>query len=167
MTMAARFGTIADIPPKGGKHHNLNYSIRRLINNSTNEWHEIVEVLKELLQECEQKDFSEAQIWLERVAAVDPFQEHVQLIRSRLAAERKDWPAAVTAGEALLTLKPADPVEAHYRLAVALHALDDPRAKGEVLAALELAPRYRAAQELLLKLVDAPAPAATSERAPE
>lgn len=52
-----------------------------------------------------------------------------------------------------LAYKPINPAEAHYGLARALNAENQPeKAKDEVLSALEIAPGYRDAQKLLLKL---------------
>ncbi len=73
-----------------------------------------------------------------------------------LAAERLDRPQDIAdAQRALLEMDPADPALAHYRLAVACHALGKPdEARRQVVRALEDAPRFRAAQQLLLELVD-------------
>ena len=56
--------------------------------------------------------------------------------------------------QALLAMDPQDLAEAHYRLAKTYVALDD-RAKGRehLLYALEIAPHYREAQQLLLEVV--------------
>jgi predicted Zn-dependent protease len=58
----------------------------------------------------------------------------------------------LTAWRALLELDPPDPAEAHFRLAQLLHRAGDPQARHHVLAALEEAPRYRAALRLLLEM---------------
>jgi tetratricopeptide (TPR) repeat protein len=60
--------------------------------------------------------------------------------------------AAITAYRALLDLGPPDPAEVHYRLARLLHEARDPAAKREILLALEEAPRFRAALDLLLRI---------------
>jgi hypothetical protein len=49
-------------------------------------------------------------------------------------------------------MRPPDPAEVHFRLARLLDASGDPAARRHVLKSLEAAPRYRAAQQLLLKL---------------
>jgi tetratricopeptide (TPR) repeat protein len=61
---------------------------------------------------------------------------------------------AIAAYRKLLLLDPPDPVDAHFQLARLLHARGnaDAEAKRQVLMALEDAPRFRAAQELLLEL---------------
>jgi Flp pilus assembly protein TadD len=60
---------------------------------------------------------------------------------------------AVREYRAALGLNPADKAEAHYRLATAYRKLSDARsARREILLALEIAPGYRPAQQLLLEL---------------
>ncbi len=61
---------------------------------------------------------------------------------------------AVVEYQALLAMKPQDLADAHYRLAKTYVALED-RAKGRehLLYALEIAPHYREAQQLLLEIV--------------
>jgi hypothetical protein len=52
-------------------------------------------------------------------------------------------------------MKPADPADVHFKLGRLLHQRADPEAKRHVLLALEEAPRFRAAHELLLEIVAA------------
>lgn len=59
---------------------------------------------------------------------------------------------ALASYRALLELDPPDPAEVHFRLAQLLHRLGDPEARRHVLEALEEAPRYRAALQLLLEI---------------
>jgi tetratricopeptide (TPR) repeat protein len=60
---------------------------------------------------------------------------------------------AVREFKAVLAGNPGDPAQAHYDLARAYHLNhQDEQAKEEVLASLEAAPGYRAAQKLLLEL---------------
>ncbi len=61
--------------------------------------------------------------------------------------------------ERLLLLDPADPVDLHFRLATALAATAPDRARRHVLQALEDAPRFRAAQKLLIRLAKHEPPA--------
>jgi tetratricopeptide (TPR) repeat protein len=72
------------------------------------------------------------------------------------AGERLDHAEDVAAAQrALLEMDPADPALAHYRLSVAYHQLGrTAEARREVMRALEDAPRFRAAQQLLLELID-------------
>jgi len=72
---------------------------------------------------------------------------------AELHAEAGNWVAAVRARRALLGLDPVDRAGAYYELARAqMEAGDLAGARRSVLGALELAPSYPAAQELLLEL---------------
>ncbi|MCX6902076.1 MAG: peptidase MA family metallohydrolase, partial [Verrucomicrobia bacterium] len=77
--------------------------------------------------------------------------------------------AAIEAGRALLQLDPPNPAEVHFHLAQLLHQTGDPAARRHVLQALEEAPRYRAALQLLLRMSNGAPPAktgATEKEAP-
>jgi len=72
---------------------------------------------------------------------------------ARLHEVAGNWPAVVRARQALLGLDPVDRAAAYYELARAhLGAGDASAARRAVLFALEIAPSYEAAQELLLEL---------------
>ena len=61
---------------------------------------------------------------------------------------------AATEFEALLAMKPHDQAAAHYQLARAYFDLQDrTRSREHLLYALEIAPHYREAQQLLLEIV--------------
>lgn len=88
---------------------------------------------------------------LARALQIQPFDPtlHERLAR-HLEAEQR-WAEARTARAAVVALAPADPVQARYRLALAAsHAGDLETARRELLAALESAPLYEDALELLL-----------------
>ena len=91
----------------------------------------------------------------ERVLAVNPMltagHENLSIAARHLDAHEQ----VVAAERSLLQLDPADPAKAHFQLAKALQRIgEDSEAKRHVLLALEVAPRYRAAQRLLLELVE-------------
>ena len=65
---------------------------------------------------------------------------------------------AAHAGETLLRLDPPDFASLHFRVAEQLLPLDPERARRHALQALEEAPRFRAAYDLLASLPPAPAP---------
>jgi tetratricopeptide (TPR) repeat protein len=77
---------------------------------------------------------------------------HLEYV-DRLAAANRPRDALVEY-QALLAMNPQDLAEAHYRIAKTLLALED-RAGGRehLLYALEIAPHYREAQQLLLEVV--------------
>jgi len=84
---------------------------------------------------------------------VDPFAyaAHTQL--GELSLEAKDYPQALAEFQTTLALQPPNMAEANYNVAAAYHLLGrQPEAKHAVLRALETAPRFEKAQELLLKI---------------
>lgn len=89
-----------------------------------------------------------------RLRAVQPLSPVMQRAQATAAEHLGQWQDALPALFALVELAPDDPADLHYRLARVNHKLGLPRAKWHVLRSLEIAPRYRAAQELLLELVD-------------
>ena len=99
-------------------------------------------------------DWQELSLTARRLRGVDPLLRAAHLAAAE-AAEQLDNPElTVTSLQRVLLLEPDDPADAHYRLARALHSLKRlPEAKRQVLKALEEAPRFRAAHELLLNIV--------------
>jgi tetratricopeptide (TPR) repeat protein len=91
----------------------------------------------------------------ERIVAIDPFDGEVHTILGRLAMDRNDIEAATRDFKAALALNPIDLAAAHTDLAGSyFRAGRMAEAKKQTLAALEIAPTYPPAQELLLKLVE-------------
>jgi tetratricopeptide (TPR) repeat protein len=88
------------------------------------------------------------------VLMVAPLRSQVHLdYGDRLTAANRPREALVEY-QALLAMNPQDLAEAHFRIAKTYVALED-RAKGRehLLYALEIAPHYREAQQLLLEVV--------------
>jgi Tfp pilus assembly protein PilF len=68
-------------------------------------------------------------------------------------AAAQDWPKSVRERQAVVALKPVDMAEALYQLALAhFSGGDRTSARREVLRALEAAPNFIEAQELLLRI---------------
>ena len=91
----------------------------------------------------------------ERIVAVDPFDAAAHARLGRLAMQRNEPETASREFRTVLALAPVDRAAAHTDLAESYwksgkHA----EAKKQTLAALEIAPSYERAQDLLLKLVD-------------
>jgi tetratricopeptide (TPR) repeat protein len=94
--------------------------------------------------------------WLayERVAGLDPFDAGAHTALGRLALERNETAMAVREFRAALAVGPLDVAAAHCDLAEGyLRAGQKGDAKRQALAALEIAPSYVRAQELLLQTV--------------
>ena len=87
-----------------------------------------------------------------RFLAVNPLMAEPYRYRARACEALEQKQQAIQAYQTLLLLDPADPAEAHYRLARLLYDTGDSGAKRHVLQALEEAPRFRDAQRLLLKI---------------
>jgi tetratricopeptide (TPR) repeat protein len=90
---------------------------------------------------------------LARAIYIYPFNPPLHEELAALYEELENWPLAARARESVLALAPVDMAEAHYRLAYAYaRAGDTQAARYQVLRALERAPRYGQALELLLEL---------------
>ena len=93
----------------------------------------------------------------ERVAELDPFDTQAASFVGTQAMQRKDTRRAIQAFRVALAGSPADRAGAHLDLAEAHFAAGQlADAKREAVAALEIAPSFERAQDLLLKIVSAP-----------
>jgi tetratricopeptide (TPR) repeat protein len=90
---------------------------------------------------------------LERAVYIHPFERGLHEELAAQYAQAGDRAGVVRARAALVALDPVDRAEALYQLALAQHeAGDDGSARRTVLRALEIAPNYEAAQQLLLQV---------------
>ena len=90
---------------------------------------------------------------LDRAVWINPFDQDAHTRLAELAAEVGNRQIAIRERRALLALDPTDRVEAQYQLALAYaDAGDMVSARREVLRALEQAPNYSKAQDLLLRI---------------
>lgn len=91
----------------------------------------------------------------ERLCEINPLRTQLQRDLGHAAERAGQYETAVRAWQALAALGPADPVGVEFSLARSLVELGRmTAAKRHVLKALEEAPRYEAAQMLLLQIVD-------------
>jgi tetratricopeptide (TPR) repeat protein len=85
---------------------------------------------------------------------VAPFDYALHTKAGELSLESKDYARALAEFEVTLALQPPNIAEANYNVATAYYSMGkQPEAKKAVLRALEAAPRYDKAQELLLRIV--------------
>jgi tetratricopeptide (TPR) repeat protein len=90
---------------------------------------------------------------LEKAVEVTPFEMEWRRTLAELHEELGEADGAVRERRAILALDPTDRADAHYRLARALSSAGEAEeARREVLRALEIAPTFDAALELLLEL---------------
>jgi tetratricopeptide (TPR) repeat protein len=98
---------------------------------------------------------------LEQAMFISPYEPETHAELAQLAEAAGVGETAVRERQAILALDPVDRADAEYRLARAyLLAGDRVEARRAVLRALERAPNYQQAQELLLELRSTP-PGAT------
>jgi len=99
------------------------------------------------------RDRSRLQVALKSVVAIDPFDGAAHATLGRLELEAKRLDDAIRMFRVALAAKPLDRASAHADLGEALaEAGQREEAKKQALAALEVAPTYTRAQDLLLKL---------------
>ena len=98
-------------------------------------------------------DATRAEDAYRRLVAIDPFDREAAASLGRLALKRKDAVTAVRSFRSVLGSNPPDLAQAHVELAEAhLAAGQYAEAKRQTLAALEIAPSFERAQDLLLKI---------------
>ncbi len=101
------------------------------------------------------KDGARLRAALQRVVAIDPFDAASHSALGRMALASGETPEAIRMFRVAIAAGPIDRASAHADLAEALLAAgqrDD--AKREAMTALEIAPTFERAQDILLKLVE-------------
>jgi tetratricopeptide (TPR) repeat protein len=112
--------------------------------------------LAALLRDANVTDPARTRPVYERIVALDPFDGEARAALGRGAMQRNDAEFASREFRTVLALKPIDPAVAYTDLAESyLKAGKRDDAKRQALAALEIAPSYARAQDLLLQLTDA------------
>ena len=100
-------------------------------------------------------DTEKADYYLDRALQIDPYRMDVHQLKAQYADLVSDSQLAVTEHEVLVRLDVTDPVEARTNLAEAyLNNGQHDDAKRNVLTALETAPSYLRAQQILLQSVE-------------
>ena len=110
------------------------------------------------------KDWKAVKALADDVLAINPLIPAPHRSLAQAAAALSDRPSAIRAHKTLLMMDPLDAADHHYQLASLLASEQQrlPEARREVVRALEEAPRFRAAHQLLLEIADkmeTPAPA--------
>ena len=89
---------------------------------------------------------------VQRYLAVNPLVPAPYRFLAQASEKSGDQPNAILAYRSLIQLEGGNLAELHFRLAQALHEAGRPEARRETLLALEEAPRYRAALDLLITI---------------
>jgi tetratricopeptide (TPR) repeat protein len=112
--------------------------------------------LAALLRDANITDPARTRPVYERIVALDPYDGEARAALGRIALQRNEAEFAAREFRTVLALKPLDPAVVHTDLAESyLKAGKRDDAKRQALAALEIAPSYARAQDLLLQLTDA------------
>lgn len=120
-----------------------------------NQQHDFSSALLLARAALEREDLSTANYYLQRAVAVNPYRADIHRLSAELAQQQGDTERVVNAYEVLLTLDTSDPVDARTNLAQAYLSNQQPAdARTTVLRALEVAPGYRRAQEVLLDALE-------------
>lgn len=115
--------------------------------NQTDAWLRLVDLA------AEKQDWQAVIQYAERAIALNPLIKPPYLALARASEAIQDPRQAAQALRTLVQMEPLDVAGAHFRLAQAYYQLDNFQdATRQVLVALENAPRYRAAHQLLLKI---------------
>jgi hypothetical protein len=92
---------------------------------------------------------------MERAMYISPYDPVMHQKLAEQYAANRAWPQAVRERRVIVALQPVDMAEARYQLALALYSAGNKaEARREVLRALEVAPNFAKAQDLLIKLQD-------------
>jgi tetratricopeptide (TPR) repeat protein len=103
----------------------------------------------------ERDNYVRAAHYLEGAIAVNPYHVGVHENLARIALEKADYEKAIREYRVLVELEVTDPVEAHTDLAEALlRGGKKTEAKRSALVALEIAPTYERAQNILLESME-------------
>lgn len=105
----------------------------------------------------QRNDLPAAAEMLEAANEINPFDIDLHTDLAEIYSKLERWTDAVRERQAILALNPPDLAEARYQLAHALQRSGQPGpARRQVIYALEIAPNYQEAQQLLLALIDTP-----------
>ena len=130
-------------------------SLTALVKNDFNNV-EAARQLAGLLRQANVTDAAKLAPVYERILSIDPFDAEAHAAVGRIALQKNDNEQAAREFRTVLALNPVDRAAAHTDLAESYFKSGRKAdAKKQTLAALEIAPSYERAQELLLKLVDA------------
>jgi len=116
---------------------------------------EVARKLAALMKESGNQDPAAIRPIYQRIVQIDPFDAEANAALGRAAMQMNQPADAVRAFRAVVALKPVDPAMAYTDLAESYFKSGNrTEARKQTLAALEIAPSYERAQDLLLKIAE-------------
>jgi tetratricopeptide (TPR) repeat protein len=116
---------------------------------------EVARKLASLMKESGVQDPAELHPIYQRIVQIDPFDPEANALLGRTAMQMNQPADAIRAFRAVVALKPVDPAMAYTDLAESYFKSGNrAEARKQTLAALEIAPSYERAQDLLLKITE-------------
>jgi tetratricopeptide (TPR) repeat protein len=116
---------------------------------------EVARKLARLMKESGVQDPATLRPIYQRIVQIDPFDPEANAALGRSAMQMNQPADAIRAFKAVVALKPVDPAMAYTDLAESYFKSGNrAEARKQTLAALEIAPSYERAQDLLLKIAE-------------
>jgi len=116
---------------------------------------EVARKLAALIKDSGVQDPATLRPIYQRIVQIDPFDAEANAAVGRAAMQMNQPADAVRAFRAVVALKPVDPAMAYTDLAESYFKSGNrTEARKQTLAALEIAPSYERAQDLLLKIAE-------------
>jgi tetratricopeptide (TPR) repeat protein len=116
---------------------------------------EVARKLASLMKESGVQDPAKLRPIYQRIVQIDPFDPDANAALGRSAMQMNQPADAIRAFRAVVALKPVDPAMAYTDLAESYFKSGNrAEARKQTLAALEIAPSYERAQDLLLKIAE-------------
>ena len=116
---------------------------------------EVARKLAGLMKQSGIQDPAQLRPVYQRIVQIDPFDPEANAALGRAAMQMNEPAEAIRAFKAVVALKPVDPAMAYTDLAESYFKTGNrAEARKQTLAALEIAPSYERAQDLLLKITE-------------
>jgi tetratricopeptide (TPR) repeat protein len=126
--------------------------LRDLVDRDDDDFNSLKQLAEWLVEAGKSEEASKA---LQNAMYIDPFNRSAHELLGKISFKNNDLPLALRTYQALLALHPPDAASAHFHVASVLFEMGKRvEAKKEALTALEIAPGFEPAQELLLKTID-------------
>ena len=146
------YGQLSEIYKKQDLLADAIAELQALVRRNDNDFDSLKRLAQWLVEAGQIEEAGKA---LQDAMYIDPFDQTTHELLGEISFKQRDLPLALRTYQALLALDPSDKASAHFHVASVLLELGKKsEAKKEALTALEIAPAFEPAQELLLKVID-------------